>query len=99
MIIVTGAVVARPDSLGALTEAALAHVRRSRAEPGCVSHAVHVDAENPLRLFFFERWSDLAALKTHFAQPGSAAFMGAVRTLSASSETIEILDATPAAMG
>lgn len=99
MIIVTGAVIARPDSVDALREAALAHVRRSRLEAGCVSHAVHVDAENPLRLFFFERWSDVAALKAHFRQAGSAEFMAAVRALSAASEAIEILEAAPAAMG
>jgi quinol monooxygenase YgiN len=34
------------------------HVHRSRKEPGCISHDVSIDAENPLRLTFFERWSD-----------------------------------------
>jgi len=42
-------------------------VHRSRSEPGCISHAVHVDCENPLRLVFFEQWADRAALLAHFA--------------------------------
>ena len=61
----------------------LEHVRRSRAEPGCVEHGVYVDAENPLRLHFFERWADAAALKAHFAVPQSRAFAKALRALAA----------------
>lgn len=90
MIIVTGAVIARPDSFDALREASLAHVARSRLEDGCISHAVHVDCENPLRLFFFERWHDMPALEAHGRQPGSREFLTAVRDLTASSEGISI---------
>src|SRR5450432_1718050 len=68
MLIVTGSVTARPDSFEALRRAALDHVMRSRTEPGCVTHSVHIDAENPLRLFFYEEWADRAALDVHFAQ-------------------------------
>ena len=55
MIIVTGSVTARPDSFEELRQASLDHVRRSRTEPGCISHSVQVDCEDPMRLFFFER--------------------------------------------
>ena len=92
MIIVTGAVIARQETREALLAASLAHVRRSRAEPGCISHGVYIDAEAPLRLFFFEQWADRAALKTHFAAPGSAEFMGKVRALAASSTRIATFD-------
>lgn len=91
MLVVTGSVTARPDSFEALLEAALAHTHRSRTEPGCVSHAVHVDAENPLRLFFYEEWADRAALDLHFAQAGSLDFMSTVRELAASSTRVKIL--------
>ena len=76
MIIVTGAVTARPESFEALLEASLAHVRRSRTEPGCIGHAVRIDAENPLQLVFFEEWSDRAAAARRrglFARPISPA--------------------------
>ncbi len=95
MIIVIGAVTARPDSLDALRAASIAHVERSRTEDGCISHSVQADCENPLRLFFFERWRDMPALKAHFAQPGSATFLAAVREHAASSESIEMYEAEP----
>lgn len=93
MIIVTGSVTARADSFEALLEASQAHVLRSRAEDGCISHAVHIDCENPLRLVFFEQWKDMAALKQHFAQPGSAEFMAAVRDLGDSNDGISLFGA------
>ena len=71
MIVVTGSVTARVDSFDEVRKLSLEHVRRSRTEPGCISHAVHVDCENPLRLVFFEQWADRAALLAHFAVPAS----------------------------
>jgi quinol monooxygenase YgiN len=88
MIIVIGSVTARPNSFEALKQACLDHTRRSRTEPGCLSHAVHVDVEDPLRMFFFERWSDMAALRIHFTTPGTATFLAAAREHAASSERI-----------
>ena len=93
MLIVTGAVTARQESFEALRAASLEHVRRSRAEPGCLSHAVHVDAENPLRLVFFEEWADREALSVHFKHPGSLAFMQSVRSLAAESTPMKIYEA------
>lgn len=94
MIIVTGSVTARADSFAALREASLAHVHRSRLEEGCLLHSVQVDCENPLRLFFYEQWRDMAALKTHFAQPGSHELLKAVREHAVSSENISMFEAT-----
>ncbi len=72
MIVVTGSVVARQDSFDEVRRLSLEHVHRSRNEPGCISHAVHVDCENPLRLVFIEQWADRAALLAHFAVAGLA---------------------------
>jgi quinol monooxygenase YgiN len=83
VVIVTGEVIAKPETRDALLTVCLDHVRRSRAEPGCISHGAFVDAENPLRIFFFERWDNQAALEAHFAVPASNAFMREVRALSA----------------
>jgi len=91
MLIVTGSVTARPETFEALRRAALEHVARSRTEPGCLTHGAFVDAEEPLRLFFYEEWADRAALDVHFAQAGSLAFMAAVRELSAASTRVRIL--------
>jgi len=97
MLIVTGSVTARPETFEQLLEAALAHVRRSRAEPGCLSHSVHVDCENPMRLFFYEEWEDRAALDAHFAVPESLDYMKTARELAASGTKIKILPIMPRA--
>lgn len=83
MIVVTGEILAKPETLDALIAIGQDHSRRSRAEPGCLSHDLYIDSEQPLRLFFFERWADMDALKAHFAVPESNAFMREVRSLSA----------------
>ena len=94
MIVVTGSVTARPDSFDQVRELSLEHVQRSRGEPGCISHAVHVDCENPLRLVFFEQWTDRAALLNHFAVPASRDFVKSLQSLAAAATTIELYDAT-----
>jgi quinol monooxygenase YgiN len=99
MIVVLGSIVARPDTLDALRKASLAHVHRSRTEPGCISHAVHVDSENPLKLVFVEKWKDAAALATHFKVKGSNDFVGEARKLASEAPVIEIFEATGARIG
>ena len=94
MIVVTGSVTARLDSFDQVRKLSLEHVQRSRGEPGCISHAVHVDCENPLRLVFFEQWADRAALLDHFAVPASRDFVKSLQSLAAAATTIELYDAT-----
>jgi len=93
MILVTGAVLARPETLEEVLHLSLEHVRRSRAEPGCLSHDVYADCENPLRLCFTERWSDAAALRAHFAVPESGAFVQALGRLAAAPPELAIYEA------
>lgn len=93
MIIVIGSVTARAETFDAVLAESQAHVARSRLEDGCISHAVHIDAENPLRLFFYEEWRDMAALQTHFAVPESGAFVEALRALCQATEPIRMFDA------
>jgi quinol monooxygenase YgiN len=95
MLIVTGSVTARTDTFEALLEAALAHVARSRTKPGCLTHGVHVDCEDPMRLFFYEEWADRAALDAHFAEPGSGEFMAAVKALAQASTRVRSLPVEP----
>jgi quinol monooxygenase YgiN len=95
MIVVTGSVVARQDTFDDVRRLSLEHVHRSRSESGCISHAVHVDCENALRLVFVEQWADRAALLAHFAAPASRDFVRALQPLAASASTIELYDATP----
>jgi quinol monooxygenase YgiN len=93
MIIVTGAVTTRPDTRDAALAISLTHVQRSRAEPGCLLHSVHFDAEDPLRLVFLEHWADPDALRAHFAQPASREFVKELAKLAAAPPQMDIYDA------
>jgi quinol monooxygenase YgiN len=93
-IIVLGTATATADGFDELLVAALAHVRRSRTEPGCLAHGVSRDEENPLRLVFVERWADRAALNAHFKVPASASFVEVVQRVSAAPATLDIFDVT-----
>jgi quinol monooxygenase YgiN len=94
MILVTGSVTAREECLNEVRQLSLEHVQRSRSEPGCISHAVHIDCENPLRLVFVEQWTDSAALLAHFAVPASRDFVRALQPLAATATTLEIYQAS-----
>ena len=94
MIIVLGSIVARPDTLSHALQLSQAHVVRSRAEPGCLSHAVHQDTEQAQRLVFVETWVDQAALAAHFRVPESRAFVKALSTLVSEPPRITVYDAT-----
>ena len=98
MIVVTGSIIAKPEGFEEAKRLSLEHVQRSRNEPGCLSHAVHVDCENPLRLVFVELWESMQALQTHFAVGASRDFARALRPLS-NKATIEVYEASPVEVG
>jgi len=95
VILVTGSIRARADSIDRVLELSLDHVTRSRTEPGCLLHSCHRDVEDPLRVVFLEHWSDADALRAHFAASASADFVTAATDLAAEAPTINIYDATP----
>lgn len=90
MIIVTGGIEARAETFERVLALSLEHVRRSRLEPGCLSHSVQVDAENGRRLLFFERWEDADALRAHFAVAASHRFVTEVAELAAAPPEIAV---------
>jgi len=93
MIIVVGSVDGRSEGFDRLVKISLEHVHRSRGEDGCIEHNVQIDCEDPLRLRFFERWRDAAALKTHFARSESRAFAQEVARLSNKPPVMTIYEA------
>ena len=93
MIVVTGSVTARPDTIDEVERLSLEHVSRSRTEPGCVSHSVQRDLENSLRLVFLEEWADRAAIERHFALPASRSFSKAIAQLAAEPTTLRVYEA------
>jgi quinol monooxygenase YgiN len=95
MIIVLGSVAVREGEVSRALALSQEHVTRSRAEPGCLTHAVHLDSENPLRLVFVEQWSDQAALDAHFKVPASRAFVKALSAMASAPPSIAIYQAAP----
>lgn len=95
VLIVTGSVRAREDTVDRVLALSLEHVRRSRQEPGCLLHSVLHDAEDPRRLVFFEQWADADALRRHFAVPASGAFVTEVTALSVGPTELAIYEASP----
>lgn len=99
MIVVLGSVRVRPDKLEQALALSLSHVQRSRKEPGCIAHAVHIDSENPQRLVFVERWADQAALQVHFAVPESGQFVAALSGLLSEPPEMTVYAAEPLQSG
>lgn len=83
MIIITGSIVVKPGCHEQALALGIAHSARSRAEPGCLAHNCHIDAENPDRIVFIEQWADMAAVQVHFAVPASGAFVQELSALAA----------------
>jgi quinol monooxygenase YgiN len=82
MIIVTGHAIAREDTDEGMQRLSVEHVLRSRAEPGCISHEVTRDVQQPRRFVFVERWTDMAALQVHFRAEASRQFAKSMAQLS-----------------
>lgn len=93
MIIVLGSVVARDGQLAQALALSQEHVERSRAEPGCIAHAVHQDTENPQRLVFVEQWASPEALWVHFKVPESRAFAKALAGLAKGAPAMQLYNA------
>ena len=93
MIIITGSATTRPQTHAEMVAISVAHSQRSRAEPGCIAHNVHVDCEDGARLVYLEVWADAAAVKAHFAVPESGEFARALTRLAAAPPRIALYTA------
>lgn len=95
MVVIHGSVLIRTDRLDDALRLSLEHVHRSRGEPGCLSHAVHRDCEEPRRLVFVETWADDASLRKHFQVPASRAFVAELAAMAEVAPDMTIYSATP----
>ena len=93
MILVLGSVNVQDGRMPEAVKLSLEHIHRSRTEPGCVSHAVHVDCENPKRLVFVEQWADHASLQAHFKVPASKQFVAALTSLASEAPSMALYQA------
>jgi len=95
MVIIIATVQVQPVHLAAALAQSHEHVLRSRAEPGCISHAVHQDHEDPNRLVFVERWADRDAMNTHFGVAAARAFSKSLSEMAAAPAALDIYEAEP----
>jgi quinol monooxygenase YgiN len=93
MIIVIGHVTAKPETHDEVLALSLEHVKRSRAEPGCIAHNVSLDGETENRFVFVEYWADMPALMTHFALDASRQFVRDLTKLVAEEPEMKIFQA------
>lgn len=93
MIIVIGKAISTTVNHPEMLRISLEHVERSRSEPGCIAHNVHIDAENASQLVFVEYWKDMPALLAHFAVPDSQKFAATMADLAATETEIRIFEA------
>lgn len=94
MIIVLGSVEIAPDHLAQALSLSCEHVARSRAEPGCVSHAVYQEVGASNRLRFVEHWTDMGALRQHFAVPASVDFVRALSGMAVARPEMQLFEAS-----
>ena len=101
MIIITGGAAIKPEHLAEALALGVKHSARSRAEPGCIAHNCHIDAEDANRIVFVELWADLAAVQVHFAVPESGAFVRQLGAIAVGRPEMKIFEATelPALLG
>ncbi len=92
-ILVIGRIAVREDALSLALALSREHVERSRREPGCISHNVHQDVYDPLRLVFVEEWADSEALAQHFAVPASGQFVRDMAALATEPPSLQIFEA------
>jgi quinol monooxygenase YgiN len=93
VIVVVAALTARPEAVAEVEAIALAHVRRARAEPGCIRHEVSRDVENPYRFVFTERWVDLERLATHSMSDTTRATVESLHDLILENTTFDVFEA------
>ena len=94
MIIITGGAAIKPKHLAEAAALGVEHSTRSRAEPGCIAHNCHVDAEDANRIVFVELWADMAAVQVHFAVPESAAFVRQLGAMAVARPEMRLYEAT-----
>ena len=94
MIIVLGSATPEPRQFERALQISRAHVERSRAEPGCISHAVCIADGEPGSLLFVERWATLDDLHRHFAVAESRVFGRELSSLCAQPPSMTVHDAS-----
>ncbi len=75
MIILMGHLQLDPADVHAFTDDIEAIAASTRAEAGCLFHAMAWEDVRAGRMLVVQRWRDQAALDAHFTQPATIAFL------------------------
>jgi quinol monooxygenase YgiN len=67
---------ARPEKRAELVKLLESFVPASRAEHGCIEYHFHVSDEDPNVFYFYENWTDRAALDVHLNLPYQKEWFG-----------------------
>ena len=59
----------RPEKRAELIPLLESFVPRSRGEPGCIEYHFHVSDDDPNVFYFYENWTNRAALDVHLNLP------------------------------
>ncbi len=92
LVIVHGTIDIQEQHLDEAIHLSLDHVNRSRKEPGCISHNVHIDLENKRRLVFYEQWQSLEALHVHFEVAESGQFVKQIGKLASGKPCMAVFE-------
>ncbi len=98
MIIVEGSARIPEDAWDKTQAAMTAMITASRQEAGCIEYAYSRDLLDPNLLRIIERWTDKAALVSHFAEPHMAAFRQALGEVGPQDLQVRMYDAEPEPM-
>lgn len=69
MISICAILIANPGKEAALEDLLLRLVEPVSQEPGTLEYRIHRALDNPGRFFFYEKYTDQAAIDTHMATP------------------------------
>ena len=98
MVIVEGSAFIPEGGWQTAKSALEAMILASRAETGCIEYAYSVDLLDPQKMRIIERWEDLDALKSHFAEPHMAVFRAALAALGPKDVQVRMYEAEPQAL-
>ena len=90
MTIIVGSATIHPELRTEALALAIEHSVRSRAEPGCIAHNCHNDAEDSTRIVFVEEWTDMAAVKVHFAVPALGEFVRRIGVMAVGAPVMRV---------
>lgn len=92
MIVVSGTLKLKPESLQTLRDLARETIRGTRAETGCIVYSFAEDLVEPGLVRIYEEWETMEALDTHGKTPHIAKWreaLSGVEILSRELKTIE----------